>query len=256
MTALRYFVWLLGALGCVLCVAGSLGVWYVQSRVDRARGRVFERVDQSLAAINRRLDETQNVAAKLKINVTEIDERMRDWTKNEISDRLDAKFDVAGKTQQLSSGLQQVEALVDLSHETVEHVRQLLEAGAELGLTSKADLVDPLLERIADIKDGLRDATATVESLAQQFGEGHDNESMGERAGQAAKIAARLLATFGNVDSRLTSFQERSTEAQAAINRLNAQTHVRILAASVCATLFLLWMAAGQFCLCRWARNG
>src|SRR6185295_8800475 len=172
--------------------------------------------------------------------------RLRNWAKNEVVDRLAERLDVEARGQQLAAGLQQADALVDLSRETVEQVRQLLETGAELGLASSADQVDPLLERINDIKEFLRDANETVGSLVQQIGEGRDDKSMGERAQQAATTAARLLAKFGNVESRLTTFQERTNEAQAAISRLSAQVHARILAATICATLFLLWMTAGQ----------
>ena len=100
---------LLGALGTLLCVAGSLGVWYVEWRIDRAREKVFERVDQALSGINSRLIETQNLAAKSKITVEEIQQRMQDWTKNEASDRLAARFDVEAKAQQLAAGLRQAE---------------------------------------------------------------------------------------------------------------------------------------------------
>ena len=78
---------------------------------------------------------------------------------------------------------------------------------------------------------------------------------LGKRAEQVATIAARLLATFGKVDSRLASFQGRLTDAQNSIRQLNAKTHARVVAVAVCATLFLLWMAAGQLCLWRWARS-
>ena len=235
-------------------MAGSLGVWYVESRIDRAREQVFERVDQAFSGINSRLIETQNLAAKSKITVEEIQQRMQDWTKKEASDRLAARFDVEARVQQLAAGLRQAELMLELSHETVQHVRQALEVGVELGLSLNADSVDPLLERIADIKEDLSHAIDTAESLGQHIGDDGDDESLGKRVEQVATIAARLLATFGKVDSRLASFRGRLTDAQDAIRQLNAKTHARIVAVAVCATLFLLWMAAGQLCLWRWAR--
>lgn len=252
---MRYLVSLLGALGILLCLAGGLGVWYVEGRIDRAQEQVFERIDQALSDINNRLIETQNHAAKSKITVEEIQQRMLDPTKKEASDRLVARFDVEARVQQLATGLRQAQRMLDLSHETVQHVRQALEVGAELGITLNADSIDPLLERIAGIKEDVSHAIDTAESFGQHIGEGGDDESMGNRAEQVAAIAARLLATFGKVDSRLTSFRGQLTDAQDAIRQLNAKTHARVVAVAVCATLFLLWMAAGQFCLSRWARS-
>ena len=255
MTAPRRIFWLLGALGILLCVTGSLAVWYVESRINRAQKQVFDRIDQAFSGINSRLTETQNLVVKSKISIEEIQQRMEDWTKKEASDRLAAKFDVEARVQQLAAGLRQAELMLELSTETIQNVRQALEVGVELGLTLNADSVDSLLERIAYIKQDLRHAIDTAESLGQHFGEGRDDESMGKRAEQAAMIAARLLATFGKVDSRLASFRGRLTDARDAIRQLNAKTHTRVVAVAVCATLFLLWMAAGQLCMWRWARN-
>ena len=251
----RHIVWLLGALGTLLCVAGGLGVWYAESRIDRARKQVFDRIDQAFSGINSRLIETQNLAAKSKITVEEIQQRMQDWTKKEASDRLAARFDVEARVQQLAAGLRQAELMLELSHETVQNVRQALEVGIELGFSLNADSVDPLFERIADIKEDLIHAIDTADSLGERVGDDGDDESLDRRAEQAATIAARLLATFGIVDSRLAAFRGRLTNAQDAISQLNAKTHARVVAVAVCATLFLLWMAAGQLCLWRWARN-
>ena len=78
-----------------------------------------------------------------------------------------------------------------------------------------------------------------------------DDATLADRAERFATVLARLLATFGNVDSRLEAFQDRLTASQANIKHVSSQTHFRMVAAAVVATLFLLWMAAGQLCLWR-----
>jgi hypothetical protein len=175
-------------------------------------------------------------------------------TKNQ-RDRLAARLDLETRVQRLAAGLRQAELMLDVSHETVQHVRHALEVGAELGITLQFDSIDPLLKRMAGIQEDLNNAISSVESLGKHVGEGGDDESTGKRAEQVVAIAARLLATFGKVDSRLASFQGQLTDAQDAIRQLNAKTHIRVVAVAVCSTLFLLWMAAGQFCLWRWARS-
>jgi hypothetical protein len=244
---------LLGFLGALLCLAGSLGVWYVEVRIDRAQERMFKRFDQSLEGIDRRLVEIQNIAAQLKITVEEIRQRMQVWTKTEASERLATKFGVEAKAQQLSSGLHQAELILELSQDTVEYVRQVLDTGAELGIRLNADSIGPLLERIADIKEDFGNAIDTAESLLRIV-EGRD-DAMDKPMEQVAKIAARLLATFGKIDSRLVSFRDRLADAQDSIRQLIGKTHTRILVVAVFATLLLLWMAAGQICMFRWARS-
>ena len=253
MPATRHLVSLLGAVGAVLCAAGSLGVWYIALRIDRAQERVFKRVDQSLEGIDRRLIETQNLAAQSKITVEEIRQRMQDWTKKEASERLATKFGVEAKVQQLASGLHQAELILELSQDAVEHVRQVLDASEELGISLNADSIGPLLERIDDIKEDLKDAIDTAQSLVHiAEGRGDAGEKPME---QVSKIAARLLATFGKIDSRLVSFRDRLADAQDSIRRLIEMTHTRILVVAVFATLLLLWMGAGQVCMFRWARS-
>ena len=253
MPATRHLLSLLGTVGALLCVAGSLGVWYVASRIDRAQERVFKRVDQSLEGVDRRLVETQNLAAQSKITVEEIRQRMQDWTKKEASERLATKFGVEAKVQQLASGLHQAELILERSQDAVEHVRQVLDASEELGISLNADSIGPLLERIDDIKEDLKDAIDTAQSLVH-IAEGR-GDAMEKPMEQVSKIAARLLATFGKIDSRLVSFRDRLADAQDSIRRLIAKTHTRILVVAVFATLVLLWMAAGQICMFRWARS-
>src|SRR4029078_7474703 len=98
----------------------------------------------------------------------------------------------------------------------------------------------------------LNGAIDTAESLVHIVEGGGATEKPVE---QISKIAARLLATFGKMDSRLLSFRDRLADAQDSIRQLISKTHTRILVVAVFATLLLLWMAAGQICKFGWARS-
>jgi chromosome segregation ATPase len=251
---IRLVSWL-GALGTLLCVVGAVGVWYVEVRIDRVRERLFERVDRSLSEIDGRVAEVQQLAARSKITIEEIQQRAQEFTRREARDRLAEKLDIDARMQRLTGGLQQADLVLDSSQETVRQIRQVLEMGAELGFPLHADVVDPLMDRIGDVQRDLGTAIDTLASLTTQTGEDGDSESVGRRMEQIATIAARLLATFGTVDTRLASFRNRLTDVQVAIGELNSKTHRRVVALAVCATLFLVWMGAGQICLWRWARK-
>ena len=83
----------LGALGTLMCFAGSLGVWYVELRIDRAREQLFERVDQSLSKIDGRVVEIQKLAAQSKVTIDEVQQRAQEFTRKEARDRLAERFD-------------------------------------------------------------------------------------------------------------------------------------------------------------------
>ena len=245
----------LGALGTLFCVVGGLGVWYVELRMDRAREQLFERADQSLSRIDRRLVDVQRLVAESKITVEEVRLRVQDWTKNEAGDRLAAEFDIEARVQRLVAGLRQAELMVELSDDTVQQVRQILELGVGLGLSITADSVDPLLKRLSEFKEELSRAIEIAESFGERIGDNRSDETQARRMEQIATVSVRLMATFGKVDSRLISFRDRLVDTRDAIGKVNARTRSRLIALAVCATLFLVWMGAGQVCLWRWALN-
>lgn len=233
----------------------AIGVWYVESRVDRVRELMFERADRSLANIDDRVAEIQKVAAQSKFTIEELRRRATELTKTEVRGRLSARLDLEPKVETLLEGLRQADLMLDMSYDTVQQVSRALEMGAELGLSVRADTVDPLMERIAEVKSDLKTAIETATSLSERIDSNQSEIGDGERMERVAIIAARLLATFGKVDSRLVSFQSRLANAREVVEEFNAKTHARIIATAVSATLFLAWMGAGQICLWRWAQK-
>jgi hypothetical protein len=245
----------LGAAGVLLCLAGTLGVWYVEVRMDRARGQLFERIDQSLSNIDGRVVEVQKIAAQSKITIDEVRQRAQELTRKEARDRLAERFDIEARMQKLAAGLQRADLMLDVSQETVQLISQALELGGDFGFPFQADAVDPVLERIADVKNELRTAMDAVARLSAPTAAGDQSGTFAARMEQVATLALRLSATFGTIDSRLDSLQGRLTDAQEAVRAWNAKAHAHLVAAAVGATLFLIWMGAGQVCLWRWGRR-
>jgi hypothetical protein len=255
MRLLTYVVSLLGILGTVLCIGSVLGVWYAEVRIDRARKQLFEGIDQSLSRIDGRVVEIQKLAGQSKVTIEEVQQRARELTRKEARDRLAERFEVEVRIEKLAAGLQQADSLLEISHESVQQIRQALELGSELGFPLQADSVDPLLQRIADVKNELQTAIDAVASLSSQTGKDDNSETPIAKMEQIATLAARLLATFGTIDARFDSLRGRLTDARDAIGKLNAKTHARLVAAAIGATLFLMLMGAGQVCLWQWARK-
>ena len=149
--------------------------------------------------------------------------------------------------------LEQAEALLDASNSTAEHVSQLLALGEKAGLPLIAELVAPLSEKISALQSKVVVARETAENLRLHDGEGVEagGDRSQTRAKQIGELAVTLLATFSQLDERISDFGARTDETRTAIGRLNAKVKSRILSLAIFTTLFFAWMAMGQVCLWR-----
>lgn len=57
---LPYLTFSLGFLGVIFCTAGLVGVWSVGSRLTQSTENVFERIDESMVAVQERVVKAQN----------------------------------------------------------------------------------------------------------------------------------------------------------------------------------------------------
>ena len=177
---------------------------------------------------------------------------MKDWTREQTGENLEARLQLEAKAEQLVGGLQKAEGFLNASSSIVENVRQLVELGGEAGLPVDTNLVARLSEQIATLQTTVAAACETAEGVRQHVSPEYDGGEVGQnRAAGATKIVAGLLATFSQLDERLSDFAARTTEARDAMGRWNTQVHARLVAMAALATLFLLWMTVGQVCLWR-----
>ena len=136
---MRYLATLLAALGIFLCLAGSIGVWYLDSQLDRARRKVCESVGEALSSIDKRLVQTQSLVAKSTITVAEIREGAQQWARDEARESLAARTNVDVKLQHLIKALHQATHAVEISNETVLHIGQGLEVVNALGFSTNVN---------------------------------------------------------------------------------------------------------------------
>jgi hypothetical protein len=206
----------------------------------------FSRIDEGVHAVER-------IIHNSRITTEEVQQNLKDWTRDKTGEKLAEKLQLETRAEQLAGGLAQAEALLSTSSSTVQHVDQLLGLGQKAGLPLNTELVDGVSERISTLQTKVVDARQSAENLRLHFGSGDDDggESREERIEQLGKLAVSLVATFTQLEERAGDFAARTTETRRAIALLNAKTHSRLVSLAVLATLFLLWMAAGQVCLWR-----
>jgi chromosome segregation ATPase len=239
-----------GLVGVAACGAGAYGVWRVQSRLNRANDKVFDAVDRGLAAVQDRIPVAQERVRQSKITADEVGEALRGWATKKAQDRAVAKLEIDNRAEKLAGQLQAVDLRLDASTMAVRDVRQLLELGQGLGADVDPTSTDEVLALLASLQAPLHEAEQTVAEV-RRFTD-PDRESPEERLIRVAKLLVRLLATFGEVESRLDKCMARLSELRAEARQLKERTSNRILVGAVACYALLAWGAAGQAALCRW----
>ena len=242
---------LLGLLGVVVCVAAIAVVWSVSSRISQANQNLFDGVDRSLAAVRDRVLGAQRRVQDLKISTEDIGQSVKNWTRKEASERLASQLELAEKAERLAAGLRQVDQWLVLSETSIQSVQQTLDLGSSLGARVDPALIGTLLEKLQAVQARLKQSTETVDEIRERVTRIAEGEALDERIDQVAQMALRLLATLGEIDSRIGKVADRVADAQTKGQHLKSKTHKYIVTAEICAFLLVAWMAAGQASLCR-----
>ena len=180
---------------------------------------------------------------------------VRQWARAEAGQRLASRLEVERKAGRLAAGLRQADHWLEVSEASVESVQRALALGNSLSAPVDASLADPFREKLASLRSRLRQATETVDAVRERSAEIAEGKPPGERIEQLVQLALRVAATLGEVDARLGEFAAGVSATRDSARRLQSQTHLAIVAAQVVAVLLLVWMAAGQACLCRHGWN-
>lgn len=246
---------LLGLVGIVACAAVAVVVWYTASRLNKANANLFDAVDTSLMAVRDRALGAQKRVQESKITTEDIGQSLRNWTREETSQRIATRLKVAEKAERLAVGLRQADQRMETSEVSIQGVEQAFEIANSLGAAVDMESVDPLLAKLSDLRNKLKQSIETVEAIHEKISQMADGEAPEERITQVGKLAVRVVATLGQLDTRLAQLADRLSLAQTNGLHLKNKTRRYVIAAEVCAVLLIVWMAAGQVCLYRYGWN-
>ena len=242
---------LFGVFGLVVCAAAIVVVWSMGSRLNQANEKVFDRIDTSLTAVRERILGAQQRVQESRITTDDIRQSLRNWTREETSERLATRLKVGEKAEQLELGLRQADQWLETSEASIQGVQQAFEIVSSLGAPVDAGFVDPLLERLAALRRQLKQSTETAAAIRENMAKAAESEAPEQRITQVAQFAQRVVATFGEIDTHLGQLLDRLSDTQTRGQHLKSKTHFSIVTAELCAVLLIAWMAAGQVCLCR-----
>jgi hypothetical protein len=240
----------LGGLGVALCVAGIVGAWLVGARLNGTTENVFTQIDRSFAVVQDTVADAGTIVRNAKIASEDIEQGLKNLTKKEVSEHLTLRLEVEEKAGRLASSLRQADHWLEFSQSSVQVVRQALELGNSTGAPVETDPADQLLEELASLRTQLTEATESVERIAARASEAGEEKSLKEGIHDGVRLALRVIATLGSIDSRLQGFAGRLSQAQAKSQDLKTRTQRWIRIATIGMTLLIAWMAAGQVSLC------
>jgi hypothetical protein len=245
------FALLLGVLGVVVCAAAIVVVWSTVSRLSRTNERVFDRIDVSLAAVRDRILGAQKRVQESKITTEDIGNSVRNWTQEKTSERIASRLEVEKKAAQLATDLRQADLWLETSEASILGVQQVFETASSLGAPVDEGVADTLLEKLGLLRGRLKQSTETADAIRENMAKMAAGETPDERISQVAQLALRIVATLGDIDTRLGNFAERLADTQTKGQNVKNKTHFYIVAAEISAVLFTAWMAAGQVFMCR-----
>lgn len=246
------FALLFGGLGVVVCAAAIVVVWSIGSRLSQTNERVFDRIDVSLAAVRDRILGAQQRVQESKITTEDIGNGVRNWTQKKTSERLASRLEVEKKAGQLATGLRQADLWLETSEASILGIQQVFEMAGSLGAPVDDGIADTLLEKLGMLRGRLKESTKTVDTFRENIAKMAAGETPDERISQVAQLALRIVATLGEIDTRLGNLAERLADTQTKGQHVESKTHLYIVAAEIFAVLLIAWMTAGQVCMCRY----
>ena len=131
------------------------------------------------------------------------------WARKEATERLASRLEVENKTERLAVGLRQADVWLEISGASLQGVQQALEAASSLGarrgcLRSST----PCSRRLGAVRSQLKQSIETVDAIRERLNEALHGETLEERLQRFAQLALRVVATLGEIDSRLGQFAD------------------------------------------------
>ena len=212
---LSVLVLALGVLGFVICGAGIAAAWSVGNRLARTNEKVFDGIDQSLAAVRERILGAQQHIGESKITTVDIEESLRNWARLETNERLELRLEVEEKSERLVQVLRQASQWLELSDASFQGIQQALEVASSLGAQVDTTSFDTLLENLTRLRSQVEHATESVDGIRARAADTTEDATREDRIEQAVQLALRVVVTFGEMDAHLGEFADKISETQA-----------------------------------------
>ena len=239
----------------IACASAAAVAWSLASRVSQTSANVFDGIDNTLVIVRDRVVGAQQHVLESKIKTEDVGQSLRDWTREEASERLVSRLEVEEKTRELAQMLKQADLWLETSASSIQAVQQALDLGNSLGVPVEAAMVDTLLTKLADLRTQLQESTETVDTISERAAQ-FDADNKEERREQVANLVLRVVATLSELDSRLGESAAELDQTRSEVRNLKARALSYLVVARIVVLILIGWMAAGQISLGWYGWNG
>ncbi len=160
----------LGFIGLIACSLALVGVWKVAAGLRETTGRLFDKFDSALEAVQGRAVQTRERLEASKVTAEEISQRVQDWTRREAVDRVALRLDVEAKTERLETAMQQADEWLDFAASSVELMQRALSMASSAGAPADPAAADGLVEDLALVRTKLAEAADVRERHPRLYG--------------------------------------------------------------------------------------
>ncbi len=169
----------LSGLGIALCVVAMIVVWVVSARLERLTASVFSKMDNSLGVVRERAVQTQQRLAAAKSTSEDLENNIREWAKQQASQRIELQFDAAGKIERLSSALQQADDWLEMAQTSVGNIQEMLAIYSPTSISDDTTLLDELAMEIAAVRSRLAEPIQLAASIHDRFSDAREDKLPG-----------------------------------------------------------------------------
>lgn len=249
-----FFRWLLksmGAVGLVLCLASTIGVWYGVSLLNQAVGTLFQEATQAVEDVRVRAAELRPPVVKAERTFSETAERLEDWQLFSDEQKADLRRSIESVTEELGERCHAIEErLIEVQRRKLEPAVRYIAVTRDLighrEIVKSSQVHDRLMTVSTELKSKLRDVT----QLQQTVGESDWTERGVGAIGNRLEDASGLLDA---VDTLLEEFDQKAGVIDHLSKRLSGQLFWWSRLVGCIITFVLIWIVFGQYALIRTA---
>ncbi len=245
------FALVFGFLGVAACMVGLYAALSLGTRLERINDKTFAMVEKGLASAQDRVHKVQERVEESKITFAEFGQSVRDWSTKRAIEDLGTQPEIQRRAEKLAGYLQIADSWLDTSAESMRSVQQVLELGNSIGVSLDPASIEVVLEKITSLRSTLQQTERAIDEI-REFTAKNEGESEENRLSGVTKLFGRLVATIGEIDSRLDDYATQLSELQTVARQWKTTTSGYILVTRIVCYGLLAWIAAGQAALGLW----
>jgi chromosome segregation ATPase len=253
---------LLSILGLTVCLAVIVGVWMVKSRVDAVSDAALEAADRSLAFVDDKLGQVEEILKRGQQPVTLLSTAAKRLQRQEP----EAKEEIMSLLRQLDDTvfqeLKSAESWLDSAHAIAVGVDSVSEAvvTSDYAATRQDTVGMALAERLRQCSESLAEILAKLQLLREEV------VQLRNTAVVSREVAARLVARVADVDGKMNRLASginrldvRVAEIRANVGDLKQKVPWWTTVAAMLLTLLPVWFTVTQIVMAlqgwRWMRG-